>query len=143
MGDRVFSSAIAIWETINMATERVIERPEEPTRTTVIERRGSGGAIGVIVGIAALALVAIVAFFLIQSNRNDTMHTEAVGDAAASVADSASNAAGSVANAAQNAADNAGQATGAAADNMGQAADDMGQAAGAAADRAQDQVTPQ
>lgn len=116
-----------------MATERVIERPVEPTRTTVVERRSSGGGVGaVLVGLAALALVAIVAFFLIQSNRNDTMRTEAVSDAAASVASSASNAAGSVADAAGNAADSVNNAAGAAADDAGQTAD-----------KAQDAVTPQ
>ena len=60
---------------------------------------------GVIIGIAVLALVAIVAFFLLQSNRNDAMRTDAVTSAASSVADSASNAAGAVGNAANNAAD--------------------------------------
>lgn len=115
-----------------MATERVIERPEEPTRTTVIERRGSGGATALIVAFAALALVAIVAFFVLQSNRNDTMRTEAIGDAAASMADSASTAASGVADAAGDAADSVGQAAGAPA-----------QDAGATAERSKAEVSPE
>ena len=55
---------------------------------------------GVIIGIAVLALVAIVAFFLLQANRNDAMRTDAVSSAASSVADSASSAAGAVGDAA-------------------------------------------
>ena len=38
--------------------------------TTYVERGGSGVG-GVIIGIAVLALVAIVAFFLLSANRND------------------------------------------------------------------------
>jgi hypothetical protein len=49
--------------------------------------------------------VAIVAFFLLQSNRNDAIRTDAVTSAASSVADSASNAGQAVSNAANNAAD--------------------------------------
>jgi hypothetical protein len=110
-----------------MPTERVIERPEPTEREVVVERGGSGVS-GVIIGIAVLALVAIIAFFLIQSNRNDAVRTDAVTSAASSVAGSASNAADSVANAAGN----VGDAAGAAAQNAGDAA---GNAAGA--------VTPQ
>ena len=68
-----------------MATERVTERPDGTTErvvetgggTTVIEKGGSGMT-GVIIGIAVLALVAIVAFFLLNANRNDALRTDAV-----------------------------------------------------------------
>ncbi len=97
-----------------MATERVTERSDGLTRERVIERdvggttyvdKGGSGMGGVIVGIAVLALVAIVAFFLLQSSRNDAIRTDAVTSAASSVADSASSAAQGVSNAANNAAD--------------------------------------
>jgi hypothetical protein len=96
-----------------MATERVTERPDGATER-VVERdggttyvdRGSGLG-GVIIGIAVLALVAIVAFFLMTQSRNDAVRTSAVTGAASSVANSASRAADSVGNAASNAADTA------------------------------------
>lgn len=95
-----------------MATERVTERSDGVTRERVIERdaggsttyvdRGGGSGVGgVIVGVAILALVAIVAFFLLQTSRNDRIRTDAVTSAAASVADSAGDAAKGVSNAAQ------------------------------------------
>ena len=95
-----------------MATERVTERPDGSTErvverdggTTYVDRGGSGMG-GVIIGIAVLALVAIVAFFLMTQSRNDTVRTSAVTGAASSVANSASRAADSVGNAAGNAAD--------------------------------------
>ncbi|MDB5499101.1 MAG: hypothetical protein JWP28_3132 [Phenylobacterium sp.] len=94
-----------------MATERVTERPDGSTErvverdggTTYVDRGGSGLG-GVIIGIAVLALVAIVAFFLMTQSRNDTARTSAVTGAASSVANSASRAADSVGNAAGNAA---------------------------------------
>lgn len=95
-----------------MATERVTERNDGVTTerviernnggTTYVERRG-GGVGGVIIGIAVLALVAIVAFFLLQTSRNDALRTDAVSGAAASVAESAENAAGAVGDAARDA----------------------------------------
>jgi len=97
-----------------MATERVTETSDGVTRERVIERdaggttyvdKGGSGIGGIIVGIAVLAMVAIVAFFLLQANRNDAIQTEAVSSAASSVADSASTAADSVGNAADRAAD--------------------------------------
>jgi hypothetical protein len=97
-----------------MATERVTERNDGLTHERVVERDGGGttyvekggsGVVGVVIGIAVLALVAIVAFFLLQSNRNDAIRTDAVTSAASSVADSASNAAGNVGDAANRAAD--------------------------------------
>ncbi|HSV03712.1 MAG TPA: hypothetical protein VLI41_10970 [Phenylobacterium sp.] len=93
-----------------MATERVTEHPdgstdrvvERDSGTTYVDRGGSGVG-GVIIGIAVLALVAIVAFFLLTANRNDTLRTSAVtgaassvGHAADSVGSAANNAAGSV-----------------------------------------------
>lgn len=91
-----------------MATERVTEHPDGSTErvverdggTTYVDRGGSGVG-GVIIGIAVLALVAIVAFFLLSANRNDTMRTSAVTGAASSVSHAADN----VGSAANNAAD--------------------------------------
>lgn len=98
-----------------MATERMTERNDGITRERVVEREAGGGTTyvdkggsglgGVLIGIAVLAMVAIVAFFLLQSNRNDAIRTDAVSSAASSVADSASGAADSVGNAADRAAD--------------------------------------
>ncbi|MFN3582459.1 hypothetical protein [Phenylobacterium sp.] len=96
-----------------MATERVTETSDGLTRERVVERdvggttyvdRG-GGMGGVIIGVAVLALVAIVAFFLMQSSRNDAIRADAVAGAASSVAESAGSAAESVGNAANRAAD--------------------------------------
>jgi len=96
-----------------MATERVTERSDGVTSERVVERDGGGttyvdkggsGLGGLIVGIAVLAMVAIVAFFLLQANRNDAIQTEAVSSAASSVADSATTAADSVGTAADKAA---------------------------------------
>ncbi|HEX3701350.1 MAG TPA: hypothetical protein VHV27_11840 [Phenylobacterium sp.] len=85
-----------------MATERVTERPDG-TRERVIERdsdrsvdRGGSGVGGVIIGIAVLALVAIVAFFLLTQSRNDSLRTSAVTGAASSVSRAANNAAGAI-----------------------------------------------
>ena len=58
-----------------------------------------------IIGIAVLALVAIVAFFLLNANRNDAMRTDAVTSAASTVADSTATAAKSVGDAATTTAD--------------------------------------
>jgi hypothetical protein len=92
-----------------MATERVTEHPDGTTErvverdsgTTYVDRGGSGVG-GVIIGIAVLALVAIVAFFLITQNRNDSLRTSAVTGAASSVSHAADN----VGSAASRAADN-------------------------------------
>jgi hypothetical protein len=97
----------------DMAIERTTEHADG-TRETVVERdsgttyvdRGGSGVGGVIIGIAVLALVAIVAFFLLTQNRNDAIRTDAVTSAASSVADSANSAAQSVGNAADNVAGN-------------------------------------
>ena len=80
-----------------MATERVTERvvDHDGGSTTYVDKGGSGVG-GVIIGIAVLALVAIIAFFLLNANRNDALRTDAVTNAAASVADSTAGAAKSV-----------------------------------------------
>jgi hypothetical protein len=99
-----------------MAIERVTERSDGTIRERIIERdgegpiyvdRGGSGIGGVIVGIAVLALVAIIAFFLLDQSRNDNLRTHAVTSAASTVADSAAGAAKSVADAASTAADGA------------------------------------
>jgi hypothetical protein len=97
-----------------MATERVTTRSDGVTNERTVERDGGGpayverssgpGAGAVIVGIALLALVAIVAFFLMNANHNDALRTDAVTSAASTVANSTSDAAKSVGNAADNAA---------------------------------------
>ena len=96
-----------------MATERVTERSDGMTNQRVVERdgggttyvdRGGSGFAGVIIGIAVLALVAMIAFFLLNQSRNDNLRTTAVTGAASSVADSASSAAKSVGDAASSAA---------------------------------------
>jgi hypothetical protein len=94
-----------------MATERVTERSDGVTTertverdhgggTTYVERRGSGMG-GVIIGLAVLALVAIVAFFLLQTSRNEALETQAVTGAASSVAESVGSTAESVGSAAE------------------------------------------
>ena len=88
--------------TDGLTSERVVER--DGGGTTVVEKSGSGLG-GVFIGIAVLALVAIVAFFLLNANHNDAIRTNAVTSAASSVADSTAGAAKSVGNAANNAAD--------------------------------------
>ena len=98
-----------------MAVERVTERADG---TVVTERRedapgyieresaaGRGGLSGVLIGFAVLALVVVIAFFLMNANRNDALRTEAVSDAASSVASSAAGAANAVGDAASQAAD--------------------------------------
>src|SRR3954470_24904776 len=95
-----------------MATERVTERNDGLTTERVVERdaggttyvdRGGSGMGGVIIGIAVLALVAIVAFFLLSQSKNDALRTDAVTSAASQVGDSVSSAAKNVGDAAQNA----------------------------------------
>ena len=93
-----------------MATERVTERSDGVTTERTVERdhgggttyveRGGSGLGGVIIGIAVLALVAIVAFFLLQTSRNDALETQAVSSAASSVADSVGSAGEAVSDAA-------------------------------------------
>jgi hypothetical protein len=90
-----------------MATERVTERvvDRDAGGTTYVDNGGGGSGVGgVIIGIALLALVAIVAFFLLNANRNDALRTNAVTSAASTVADSTATAAKSVGDAADTAA---------------------------------------
>jgi hypothetical protein len=100
-----------------MPTERVTERTDGTTERVVERDAGTphadhggsglgttyadGGVGGVIIGIAVLALVAIVAFFLMTQSRNDSLRTSAVTGAASSVGRAADN----VGNAASRAAD--------------------------------------
>jgi len=91
-----------------MATERVTERivDRDGGPTTYVDAGGGGsGMAGVIIGIAVLALVAIIAFFVVSAGRNDAIRTNAVTSAASSVADSTATAAKDVGNAATAAAD--------------------------------------
>jgi hypothetical protein len=84
-----------------MATER------EGTTTTVIDRRGGG--MGAILGIAVVALIALVAVFLVvNANRNDP--GQQVADAATSIAGSASQAADAASDAASGAAQSGAEA---------------------------------
>jgi hypothetical protein len=96
-----------------MATERVTTRSDGVTSERTVERdgggttyvqRGGSGVGAVVIGIALLALVAIVAFFMLNANRNDALRTDAVTSAASTVANSTADAAKSVGNAADNAA---------------------------------------
>jgi hypothetical protein len=97
-----------------MPTERVTERPDGTTErvverdsgTTYVDRGGSGVG-GVIIGIAVLALVAIVAFFLLTQSRNDQVRTSAVSGAASSVGRAADNVGAAASRAADQAAPSA------------------------------------
>lgn len=87
-----------------MTEERVTERTDGTTTeritetgsptTTVVERRGGGG--GMLIGLAILLAVIVGAYFLLNADRNDTVQTEAVTDAAQKVGDSAEKAADSL-----------------------------------------------
>ena len=52
-------------------------------QTTIIERRGSRA--GMLIGLVAIALIALVAYFLITQNRHDAIRTEAVRQAASDI----------------------------------------------------------
>lgn len=92
-----------------MATERIVERNDgvtservverSPDTVTTVERRGGGS--GLLWGLVALALIAIVGFFLLQMSRNDAAETNAVSEAASSVAGSVDGAADAVGDAAR------------------------------------------
>ena len=82
-----------------MAEERIVEERivERPSSTTIVESRGSG--MGVIFAIILVALIAVVAVFMItQNNREDakadaiTGAADSVGAAADKVGDAASEA---------------------------------------------------
>lgn len=66
-------------------TERTVERGT--SGPTVVERRGGGG--GVILGILAIALIAVVAFFLLDLNKGETRKDAAITEAAGDVGDGA------------------------------------------------------
>ncbi len=66
-----------------MATEN-----STTTEKVYVEKSG-GGFGGVLLGVAALALVAIIAFFALSYNRNETVKTNAISNAASSVAGAA------------------------------------------------------
>ncbi|WGM37289.1 hypothetical protein [Caulobacter sp. NIBR1757] len=89
--------------TDGVTTEREVTRDGAAT-PVYVERRG-GGMGGILIGIGVLALVAIVAFFLMNQSNNDAVRTEAVTDAAANVSQAAGKAADGVSSAAQQAAD--------------------------------------
>jgi hypothetical protein len=99
---------------MTMATERVTERDDGVTRervteagradTVVVERRGGG--FGAVLGaIALVVLIAIVAVFLLNQNRQGDVQTAAISDAAENVSSAATDAASSVSGAAERAAD--------------------------------------
>lgn len=91
-----------------MATEKIVhERVIERDGGVTYVDGGRSGVGGIIIGVAVLALIAIVAFFLLSSSRQDALRTEAVTGAASSVAQSASSAADNVSSAASRAADGA------------------------------------
>jgi hypothetical protein len=98
-----------------MATERVTTRSDGTTTERVVERdgggttyvdRGGSGFGSVLIGIAILAVVAVIAFFLLNQNRNDAIRTNAVTSAASTIADSTASAAKDVGDAATTAANN-------------------------------------
>jgi hypothetical protein len=82
-----------------MATERITERSDGVTAERTVERGGettvverSGGGMGTaLVALAVIAVLAIVAFFVIQSNRQGEIQTAAISDAASSVGNAAEN----------------------------------------------------
>jgi hypothetical protein len=86
-----------------MADERITERTDGITSertvergggTTVVERRGGGA--GWVLALIALIAVGLLAWYLMSENRNESIRTEAVTDAAGTVADSAEKAADKV-----------------------------------------------
>lgn len=69
-------------------TETRVERTET-ANPVIVERKSGSGAGTIIAVIVGLALVAIIAFFLLNMNRQEEVRTDAVSDAAASVAGAA------------------------------------------------------
>jgi beta-lactam-binding protein with PASTA domain len=84
-----------------VTTERVVETTPTAGHTTVVERSGGSGA-GLLIALAVIAFLALAAWFLMNANRNDAIQTDAVADAASSVAGSVDTAADAVAGAAEN-----------------------------------------
>ena len=85
--------------------ERAVER-DEPGYVD----RGGPGPVGAIVGVALLALLAIIAFFMLNRQPTGDLPAGALSGAAATVTESASSAAKSVSDSATNAARKAGGA---------------------------------
>ena len=73
-----------------MADERVVERGAGGSNPVIVERRG-GGMGGVIALIIGLAVVALIAYFLLNMNRQEEVRTDAVSAAAESVGNAAEN----------------------------------------------------
>lgn len=88
--------------TDGVTTERVVERGPQDAPTTVV--RTGGGMSGILIALVVVAVIAIGGLFYMSTSRNDALRTEAVSDAASSVAKSAEGAAESVGDAAQRAA---------------------------------------
>lgn len=84
-----------------MADERVTERTDGVNHERVVERGGSsnpviverrgGGMGGVVALIIGLAVVALIAYFLLNMNRQEEVRTDAVSAAAESVGNAAEN----------------------------------------------------
>ena len=77
-----------------METERTEQRPDgtvERTTTTdrVAVKQGGGGANTLIAVVIGLLLVGVIAYFLMNMNRNDDIETNAVAGAAESVGNAA------------------------------------------------------
>ena len=89
--------------TDGVTTERVTEMGTAAPTTTVVERRGGSSAI--VWAIIGLALVAIVAFFLVRMSDSRAARDAEVGAAASSAAESVGEAAGAIGDAADRAAD--------------------------------------
>ena len=52
----------------------------EHTERVIVDRGGGGmGVAGILIGLAVLALVAIIGFYLISANQNDAARTSAGG----------------------------------------------------------------
>lgn len=65
-------------------TERIIERGTP--NTTVVERRGGGG---VLIGVVLIAIIAVVAFFLLDMNGSESRKDDAIAEAAGQAGDAA------------------------------------------------------
>ena len=70
--------------------ERVVERGAGGSNPVIVERRG-GGMGGVIALIIGLAVVALIAYFLLNMNRQEEVRTDAVSAATESVGNAAEN----------------------------------------------------
>ncbi|MES2096279.1 MAG: hypothetical protein V4459_05930 [Pseudomonadota bacterium] len=67
-------------------------------QTVIVERGSTGGGVGtILIGLALLVAVAIGAYFVINSGKNDAKKTDAISRAADKVGDSAQKVANKVA----------------------------------------------